>query len=106
MIRKDLRDKRAALVAQNRAISDQARTETRDMTGDEMTQFEARMNDVDRLTKQIALEERQSELEAADQRPADQREGQEQEGEFRSLGHFVHEVRFNPGVLERRALSM
>lgn len=109
MIRKDLRDKRAALVAENRALTEKAQTEKRELNGDELTSFEARMNDVDVLTRQIRAEERQAEQEAANGRPANNRQsgqGAQADGEYRNLGHFVHDVRFNADAVQQRALSM
>lgn len=101
MIRKELREKRAALLKENRDLLTAAGAEKRELTGPELEQLEKRNADVDRLTRQIDAEERQDELEARAGRP---NQGDTQEpNEFRTFGHFVHEVRFNPAV---RAMSM
>lgn len=105
MIAKQLREKRAALIAENRALTEKARAENREMTGEELDQFERRMEDIDRLGKQILLEERQAEAEAEADRPV-RRNASPEDPEFRNLGHFIHQIRFAPAEMESRAMSM
>lgn len=105
MINKQLRDKRAALLTDNRNLLETARKESRELTGDELTQLEKRNADVDNLTRQINAEERQAEQEAR-AGATEQREQRGQDGEFRSFGDFLHEVRFNRSAVEQRAMSM
>lgn len=109
MIRKDLRDKRAALLAQNRALTDLASTENRELTADEMNTFEQRMSSIDALSRQITLEERQATQEAARERPGQQggngggtdAEGNRGGEECNNLGEFIYRVRFQPHLLSR-----
>lgn len=103
MINKQLRDKKAALLTENRNLLTTAQNEKRELTADELMQLEKRNADVDLLARQINAEERQAELEASEGR---QQQGAGEQGEYRSFGHFIHEVRFNRSALESRAMSM
>lgn len=60
----ELRQKRAGLVTQARALLDKAEAEKRDLIAEEKQQYDALMADVTKLTEQIEMYERQEALEA------------------------------------------
>lgn len=59
----EMRQKRANIIQQARAILDKADVEKRSMTAEEETNYNKAMDDVTKLTKDIETEERQQELE-------------------------------------------
>lgn len=61
----ELRQQRAALIEQNRALLDKAEAAKRDLTAEETQEFARRMTEVDQLLARIEREERQFALEAA-----------------------------------------
>ena len=64
MTAKELREKRAKLVAESRAVLDKALAEDRDMTDEEETNFNAAQDEVDKLGDTIEKIERQEDAEA------------------------------------------
>lgn len=68
---REMRQKRAQLITQARAILDAAGEEDRGLTEEEQQQWDAIMDDVGKMTEQIEREERQLELEQGLQEPAD-----------------------------------
>jgi len=68
---RELRQKRAQLIAQARALLDQADTEKRGLTEEEQSQYDAIMNDVIQMTADIERREQQLALERQLQQPAD-----------------------------------
>ncbi|MBE3590002.1 MAG: phage major capsid protein [Firmicutes bacterium] len=66
----ELRQKRAKLVADARAILDRAEGEHRDLTAEEREQYDRIMADIDRLGDQITREERLRDLERDLRQPA------------------------------------
>lgn len=70
MIRQ-LRQKRAQLIAQARALLDQADAEERGLTEEEQNQYDAIMDDVTKMTQDIERREQQLALERQLQQPAD-----------------------------------
>lgn len=102
---KELRAKRAELVAQMRGIIEAAEKDDRDLTAEEQTEFDGLKADRDALDQRIA---RLEELEAAEAEgnetiPAASRRGglgpvptaPSAPKEFESLGEFLSAVRFN-----------
>lgn len=67
----EMRQERAALVKQARAILDAAEAEKRDLTAEEQQQYDRIMEDVDKRLKEIEREERQQKIETGLQSPAD-----------------------------------
>lgn len=63
MTLKELREKRAALIAQARAILDKADAEKRSITSDEQTEYDKIFGEADGLRSRITAEERQQEAE-------------------------------------------
>lgn len=61
---KELRQKRASLISQARAILDQAETAGRALTQEEDNQYNALVDQINKLAGEIEREERQAELEA------------------------------------------
>jgi HK97 family phage major capsid protein len=103
---KALRDQRAAIVGDMRALLDKAEKEDRDLSDDEKTSFDGFKTKKEQLDARIERNEGVSEAEADLERtrPALAR-GQtidppRRHGEastaFESLGQFMHAVRFNP----------
>lgn len=68
---RELRQKRAQLIAQARAILDQADAEKRGLTEEEQQQYDAIMDDVTKMTQDIERREQQLTLERQLQQPAD-----------------------------------
>lgn len=68
---RELRQQRAQLIAQARAILDQADAEERGLTEEEQNQYDAIMNDVTEMTADIERREQQLALERALEQPAD-----------------------------------
>lgn len=64
MTAKELREKRAKLVAESRAVLDKALAEDRDMTDEDETNFNAAQDEVDKLGDTIEKIERQEDSEA------------------------------------------
>lgn len=104
MTLKELREKRAKLVAECRGIITTAETEDRDLTAEEQADFDAKKAEADALDKRI---ERMAGVEAAEAagntviRAAARGgnvtipDGPHGKTEFESLGEFMHAVRFN-----------
>lgn len=102
---KKLRAKRAALVAEMRAIITKADGESRELNAEEVTAYDAKKDELETLKAKIArlegLEGEEISLTASAgsasrtaviPRPG----GAEAKKEFESLGHFLSTVRFNP----------
>lgn len=102
---KELREKRAKLVAELRGIVDVAEAADRDLTAEEQVTFDEKKVEKDALDKRIerleGVEASEAVLDsvvpaqsrrAAIERPA----GPEPRREFSSLGEFMHAVRFRP----------
>lgn len=106
MTLKEMREKRAKLVADLRGIITTAETEDRDLTAEEQTEYDAAKADLDALDVRIDRLAGVEALEAAGTVviPAAARgitpnapPGPEAAREFESLGEFMHAVRFNQG---------
>jgi HK97 family phage major capsid protein len=102
---KKLREKRAGLVAELRAIVETAENEDRDLTAEEQTAFDEKKAEKDTLDKRIerleGVDAASASLEevvpAASRRSGIQRpNGPEAKKEFENIGEFLHAVRFNP----------
>lgn len=105
MTLKELREKRAKLVAECRGIITTAETEDRDLTAEEQSTFDAKKAEMDALDARI---ERLAGVEAAEALgqtviPAAARggsvtipDGPHAKKEFESIGEFMAAVRFNP----------
>lgn len=107
MTLRELREKKADKTKRMRAIADAAAVENRDLTEAEETEFAALDTDVDKLTTQIAREEkltgREAEISAVlpaagqHHRPGVVRaQGDPAKREFENLGEFCAAVAFNP----------
>lgn len=103
---KKLREKRAALVAEMRAVITVAEDADRDLTAEEQADFDSKKAEKDALDKRIAnLEGMEADeaaltvvVPAASRRGGIERAGgPEASREFDSMGQFLHAVRFNPG---------
>ncbi len=66
---REMKDKRAQLKAQARAILDKAQAEKRDLTAEESQEFDRIMAEADALTKQIEREERMAAIPGGDAVP-------------------------------------
>ncbi|WP_425105480.1 phage major capsid protein [Ancylobacter sp.] len=103
---KALREKRAKLVADMRAILTGAENDNgRDLTAEETAAFDALEAELEKIKPQIERAERleQEEASLSSIRPAAARQngiirppGPEAAREFESFGQFMHAVRFNP----------
>lgn len=103
---KALREKRAKLVADMRAILTGAENDNgRDLTAEEIAAYDALEAELEKLKPQINRAERleQEEASLSSIRPAAARQngiirppGPEAAREFESFGQFMHAVRFNP----------
>lgn len=102
---KQLREKRAQLVAEMRGIIDTAETEDRDLTAEEQATFDEKQASKDELDRRIHRIETQDAAEASlnEVVPAASRGGgivrpggDPASREFESLGEFLTAVRFNP----------
>ena len=102
---KQLREKRAKLVAEMRGMITLAENEDRDLTAEEQAAFDALQSDKDGLDTRIGRLEGQDAAEAALNvviPAASRRGGIERAGgpeaarEFESMGEFLHSVRFRP----------
>ncbi|PZQ79294.1 MAG: phage major capsid protein [Ancylobacter novellus] len=103
---KALREKRAKLVADMRAILTSAENDNgRDLTAEEISAYDALEADLEKLKPQIERAERlaQEEAHLEQIRPAAARGngvvrpgGPEASREFENIGQFMHAVRFNP----------
>lgn len=86
---KKLRAERSDGTNRARAMMDKAETESRDLTEEEESDFRALMEEIDKRTAEIDREERLQALETEEPRY------EAPDGEFKSMGEFVHAVRFN-----------
>jgi HK97 family phage major capsid protein len=102
---KQLREKRAKLVAQMRGIIETAEAEDRDLTAEEQQSFDDMQAESATLEKRISrLEGVETVENALNQRvdahsrrsPIERAGGAEASREFESLGQFLNAVRFNP----------
>jgi HK97 family phage major capsid protein len=102
---KDLRAKRAKLVAEMRDIITKAETENRDLAAEEITAYDALKAENDGLNDRITRAEEVEDQEAslAEIVPAHSRRagierprGAEASKEFENIGEFMHAVRFRP----------
>jgi HK97 family phage major capsid protein len=99
-----MREKRAALVAQLRAMIAKAESENRDLTAEEVEQYDATEAEVKNLSASIERRERLEETEAHLAQPAPAvaarnhpgRVAPEASREFESLGEFIATVVRNP----------
>lgn len=106
MIRKDLRDKRAALLTEARGISDKIRMENREASPEETRRFDGLMSEADRMAGDIKRTEALQTAEAEREAPrGGARNGAGPEGEFRDFGEFIAAVRDHSGDLEYREMS-
>src|SRR5690242_926870 len=104
MLLKEMRAKRAALVADMRAIITKAEGENRDLTAEETTDYDAKKAELDKLKAKIerlqGLETEETGLNASrgavarGQHP--RAGGPEAKTSFESLAEFMSAVRFNP----------
>ena len=88
----ELKQKRATVISQARAFLDKAEEEKRDLSAEEENSYNAAMTDVDKLSKEIEREERQTNLERGQGKLEDQNKG-ELGGEDRALTEKKAEVR-------------
>lgn len=102
---KQLREKRAKLVAQMRGIIETAEAEDRDLTAEEQQSFDDMQAESSALEKRISrLEGVETAENALNQRvdahsrrsPIERAGGAEASREFENMGQFLNAVRFNP----------
>ncbi|WP_065091631.1 phage major capsid protein [Rhizobium leucaenae] len=102
---KELRAKRAKLVAEMRGIIQTAETADRDLSAEEQASFDEMQAEKGKLDKRISnLEGLEAAEGALDERvdahsrrsPIQRAGGAEASREFENLGQFMHAVRFNP----------
>lgn len=86
------KQKRAAIVAQARAILDKAEEESRALTTEEETSYNSAMDDVEKLSKEVEREERQQALERGIGK-LETPPGKELDGEDRAKAEKAAEIR-------------
>lgn len=109
----DLKQKRASIITQARAILDKAEGESRALTTEEEASYNKAMDDADKLSKDIQTEERQQALERGLGKLEDPHTGEKLDAEGRAREEKKKEMRttFSKGLAsgnfsEYRALQM
>jgi HK97 family phage major capsid protein len=101
----ELRQRKAALVKDARAILDAASGAKRELTAEEKEKVDKMVVGAETLAAQLALEERLQKQDLDNAVVAEARDKAKVHGEFRSLAEFINAVRFNgadPRLVERR----